>query len=172
MADNVEGTIVLDGLIEGRFNDGDQTVEKLDGWVKFVQDTLGLSFTADASGDSFSMLPDNKPASAAKLAPDPQDAIRQALEQLIGALPEKDRATVFSTLRSSEYRKGEEVQSLYAVQADGTVVFESRTVDAKTVAPVEPLTTKEKVKIGRRACGRFRSLCSAPPSPASYRRSG
>jgi len=148
MADNIEGTIVLDGLIEGRFTDGQATVEKLDGWVKFVKNATGLTFTADASGDSFSMLPDNQPATIDKLQPDPQDAIRQALEQLVQALPESDRPTVFSTLRSSEYRKNEEVQSLYAVQADGTVAFESRTVDAKTVASVAPLTTKEKVKMG------------------------
>lgn len=148
MSEKIEGTIVLDGLIEGRFSDGEETVENLNGWVKFVRSTLGLRFSLEASGDAFSMLPDNEAAAVDKLGADPQDAIRQALEQLVAALPQQDRRGVFSTLRSAEVRKGEEVQTLYAVQGDGSATMESRTVEAKTVAPVEPLTTKQKVKLG------------------------
>lgn len=147
MNEKIEGTIVLDGLIEGRFSQ-EESREKLEEWVKFVGSSLGLRFSLDASGDAFSLLPDNQPASTQKMGADPQDALRQAVEQLVEALPASDRGNVFSTLRSAEVRKGEEVQSVYVINQDGSVGVESRSVEAKTVTPEPPLTMKERIKFG------------------------
>lgn len=144
--DKTEGMILLDGLIEGRLS-GDEAVQaKLETWVEFAA-TLGLKFNLDMSGSAFSVLPDNHPTSVQKLGPSPEDAVRQAIEQLVGVLPQQDRASVFSTLRSAEYRTGEEVQSLYVVEPGGKVQVQSRSVAAKTVAPPKPVSVKERVKL-------------------------
>ena len=146
MSEHVEGTIVLDGLVEGRLPDGDDLRDKLAEWETFVTDELGLKLTLDTSATAFSLLPDNEPVPVTELGPDPQDTIRQALERLLALLPTELRANVFSTLRSSEYRKGQEVQSLYAVKPDGSVDVAKRTGDADTVAPPEKLSWKAYAK--------------------------
>ena len=147
MQEKIEGTITLDGLVEGRFTGDDEVEERLRQWVSFVGE-LGLRFNLDVSGNAFSLLPDNRPVPTAKLGPDPDQALRQALEQLIAALPAEDRPRVFSTLRSAEVRKGQEVQSLYAAAPDGSVQVESRSVEVKTIAPPQPVSTKQRVKLG------------------------
>jgi len=144
--EKTQGMILLDGLIEGRLS-GDAAVEtKLEKWVEFAR-TLGLKFNLDMSGSAFSVLPDNHPAPISRLGTSPEDAIRQTIEQLIGVLPEQDRASVFSTLRSAEYRTGEEVQSVYVIEAGGKVQVQSRSIAAKTIAPPKPVSTKERVKL-------------------------
>ncbi len=146
MTEKLEGTIVLDGLIEGRLS-GDPNVEvNLQRWIEFVA-TLGLRFSLDAGGAAFSVLPDNHAQSVEGLGNDPEDAIRQALQQLVEVLPAGDRGSVFSTLRSSEYRKNEEVQTLYVVGPDQKVQVKSRSVEAKTVAPPQPISKRERVKL-------------------------
>jgi hypothetical protein len=148
--EKMEGTIVLDGLIEGRLPDDAEVEEKLNKWIEFVA-SLGLRFNLDAGGSAFSILPDNHPMSCARLMPSPDDAIRQAVEQLVKVLPAAERSSVFSTLRSSEFRKNEEVQSLYVVAVNPAgnveVQVQSRSVDAKTVAPPQPISVREKVKL-------------------------
>jgi len=150
--EKLEGTILLDGLIEGRLSD-EQVEEKLRQWVEFMG-SMGLRFNLDVGGSAFSILPDNQAVSTAKLAPSPDDAIRQGIEQLIKVLPEADRGSVFSTLRSAEFRKNEEVQSLYVVASlpggapgNTEVQVQSRSVDAKTVAPPKPISVRDKVKL-------------------------
>lgn len=143
--EKMEGTILLDGLIEGRMSDP-QVEEALAKWVSFVN-SLGLKFNLDAGNGAFSILPDNQAVPCAKLGPAPEDGIRQAIEQLIKVLPEEDRGSVFSTLRSSEFRHNEEVQTLYAVGPGAQVQVQSRSIDARTVPPPKPVTTKEKVKL-------------------------
>ena len=69
----------------------------------------------------------------------------------MNVLPPLERGSVFSTLRSSEFRKNEEVQSLYVVATTAggkvEVQVQSRSVDAKAVAPPQPISVKEKVKL-------------------------
>lgn len=144
--EKTEGMILLDGLVEGRLSGDEQVAAKLEKWVEFAA-TLGLNFNLDMSGSAFSVLPDNHPTSIEKLGASPEDAIRQTLEQLIGVLPAQDKTSVFSTLRSAEFRTGEEVQSLYVVEPGGKVQVQSRSIAAKTVAPPKPVSTKERVKL-------------------------
>ncbi|MBI1375556.1 MAG: hypothetical protein GC159_22820 [Phycisphaera sp.] len=145
MSEHLEGTIVLDGMLEGRLPDDPDVESKLRQWVDFAR-SHGLPFTLDISGNAFSLLPDNKPVDVGPIGDPPDQTIRQALDQLLEAFPPEARQNVFSTLRTSEYRPNEEVQSVYLVNPLGQVDVQSRAVDAKTVAPLPPLTTREKVK--------------------------
>ncbi|MEX0716898.1 MAG: hypothetical protein WD066_09935 [Planctomycetaceae bacterium] len=145
MNDKVEGTLVLGGLLEGRCANGPAPEEKLREWIEFMR-TLGPRFSLDCSGSSFSLLPDDAPASTARLGSAPETAIAQAVEQLLGVLPAEDRGNVFSTLRSAEYRPKEEVQSVYLVAPDGAVKVETRVVDAQTVAPATPVSIRARVR--------------------------
>ena len=146
MSGKVEGTIVLDGLIEGRLPD-DETEAKLREWVRFAEG-LKLPFHLETTDVGFSLLPDARPLSAKSLGDAPEHAISQALEQLLTAFPENTRARIFSTLRSFEYRKSEEVQSVYAVSADGIVNVHSRTLEARTTAPPESMSRKNIMMLG------------------------
>jgi len=67
MSDKTEGTIVLDGLIEGRLPDDPSIEDKLEQWLEFVGQ-LGLRFNLEVTGSSFSLLPDSTPVRA-KLPP-------------------------------------------------------------------------------------------------------
>ncbi|MCY2927235.1 MAG: hypothetical protein NT031_17740, partial [Planctomycetota bacterium] len=70
------------------------------------------------------------------------------LFDLLKIFPLAQRRNIFSTLRSTEYRPGEEVQTIYAVAPDGSVQMHQRTVSARTEAPPEPLTLKQKLRLG------------------------
>lgn len=146
MTKKVQGTITLDGLVEGRLGE-DEAAARLREWVEFVGQ-LGLRFNLDVNGGQFSMLPDDAPKSTANLGDVPERSIADALEQLVTALPEDVRPHVFSTLRSAEYRPGEEVQSIYGIGVDGKVDVQRRVVDAQTVAPPEPIDLKTKIRMG------------------------
>lgn len=145
MSDKTEGTIVLDGLIEGRLPDDPSIEDKLEQWLDFVGQ-LGLRFNLEVTGSSFSLLPDSTPVPVSRVGDAPQRSIQEALEQLFQAFSTEARSQVFSTLRSVEYRPGEEVQSLYAALPDGSVKVETRHVDAQTTAPPRPMTTGERVR--------------------------
>jgi hypothetical protein len=147
MSEKIEGTMVLDGLIQGRLADrDDQTSNQLKEWVGFL-DRLGIRFSLQVANATFSLLPENQPVSVQPLGGQPEDSLQQALEQLAQVFPEPQRGQLFSTLRSNEYRKGEEVQTVYTI-VQGAVRRHSRTVEADTTPPPVPLSTKEKVKLG------------------------
>lgn len=141
---NVEGTFRLDGLIEGRVP-AEGGVERLKEWVALARKT-GLRFSLEVEGDSFSLLGEPDPVSAEGLAPKPAKAVQQALEQLARAFTADEATQLFSTLRSSEFAPGIEVQTVYAFQPGGGVEFREREVETETVAPIGPLTRKELVK--------------------------
>lgn len=144
MTEKVELTIVFDGLIEGKLPEIDGIEEKFRQWIGFAAD-LGIRFNLEISGSSFSILPETKPVSCNKLGEQPEEAVKQLLEQLLELLPEEGRSNVFSTLRSSEYKPGCEVQSLYAIGTQGGIRCETRTVDAKTTPPPTPISTRERI---------------------------
>jgi hypothetical protein len=98
------------------------------------------------------LLPETNAVPVGPLGQQPEDAIQQALEQLAEIFPEPQRGQLFSTLRSSEFRKGEEVQTVYSI-VQGVVRRHSRTVEADTTPPPEPISTKEKVKMAAVAAG-------------------
>ena len=146
MTQKTEGTIVLDGLIEGRLPREGDVRPQIEQWRQFTQ-KMGLRLHVDASGASLSVLPDREATPVEPLGGKPEQSIRQAIQQLVDLFPAEARGQLFSTLRSSEYRPQQEVQSIYTIGPDGTVDVQQRTVDAQTVAPPRPISTREKVKM-------------------------
>lgn len=142
--EKVEGTIVFDGLLQGRLSD-ESVGEKLREWVAFAG-KLGLRFSLEQRVGAFSLLPETQPASVEALGDDPAATIRQSLEQLAAIFPPHDRGQLFSTLRTSEFRPGREVQSVYTA-VNGQIGVQSRTLEAQTVAPPKPLSARERAKL-------------------------
>lgn len=145
MNGKTQGTIVLDGLIEGRLPnrpDGEQALRE---WLDEAA-ASSLRFSLQVEAGTFSLLADNRPVAAAELGREAADTISAALRALVRLFGPTEPGSLQSTLRSVEYRRGEAVQTLYTVRADGTVEVVARTVDAQTVAPPRPLTTAEKVR--------------------------
>lgn len=143
----IEGTLILDGLIEGKVPALPAAEDKLRAWVNFAR-AAGLEFDLRLDGGAFSMLADNLPRSAKKLAPAPSEIIAAAVNELLKTIPPADRGRLTSTLRSIEYRPHQEVQTIYQITPDGTVAPHQRIVDAHTQAPPPPLTVRERLRMG------------------------
>jgi len=145
MSEKVEGTVVLDGLIEGKLPDEPGAEEVLRQWLDFAA-SLKLKFNLEMDGNSFSILADDKPIPAEDLGPRPEERIADALGQLVKAVAAQQGRRVFSTLRSTEYLPGCEVQTIYGLGPDGTVQRSERTLQAETTPPPRRLTRREKGK--------------------------
>jgi len=146
---NIEGTVEFDGLIEGRLpaDFGHEIEPKLRQWAAFARQA-GVTFTLEIDGATFSLLVDSQPIAAEALGADPAATVKDLLEQLLKVFPPPHRTGVFSTLRSSEFRPGTEVQTIYAVAPPGRIEIQERQVDAETRPPDAPLTTGERLKLG------------------------
>jgi hypothetical protein len=149
--ERIEGTIVFDGLLQGRLPNDKEVEARLREWVEFVG-KLGLRFNFETRDSNFSLLPENRAVSVAGLGNPPEEAVAQAIRQLVELFPPPERMRLFSTLRSSEFRPGEEVQTVYSL-AEGQTRLQSRTVDAETTPPPVPLTRKEQVKLAAMGLG-------------------
>jgi len=147
MTRNYEGTVQLDGLIEGRIPPDAESIEqRLREWVEFAKQA-NLRFSLDIDGAGFSLLPDTSPIPADDLGPDPSETIRDLLDQLLSVFTPPQRTSVFSTLRSSEFQPGKEIQTIYAIGSDGRIDVQQRTVEAETTKPAEPLTLARKIRL-------------------------
>ncbi len=147
MTGGPEGTVVFDGLVEGRVPSDPESEKRIREWTSFAS-KFGLSFHLEMEGDSFSLLASKAPVPTKTLGAVPAERVTLALAQLLKALPAADRGEVFSTLRSVETRPGQEVQTVYVIGADGKVEAKERVVEAVTAPPEEPVTTRDRVKIG------------------------
>jgi hypothetical protein len=143
----IEGTLIIDGLIEGRIPALPQAEEKLRAWVESARG-VGLKFVIQVDGDRFTLLADNTPMQATKLAPQPSEVISSAVMEMLKTFPPGERGKVSSTLRSVEFRPRQEVQTLYPIAADGAVNVQARTVEAATLVPPPPMTLRERMKMG------------------------
>ena len=143
----VEGTIIVDGLIEGKVPALPGAEEKLRGWVNFARGA-GLDFSFNLDGGSFSLLADNSPRAAKKFAPEPSEIISSAVAEMLKTIPPADRGKISSTLRSIEYRPHQEVQTLYPITPQGAVDARQRIVEAHTQPPPPPLTARERMRMG------------------------
>jgi hypothetical protein len=152
MSDNIEGSVILDGLLEGRFAGGAFTAADLRQWARKAA-RRNLHFSIETDGDSFSVLGERREVSAGEIGDDPARAIAEALGELLADMPHPTRASAMSTLRSVEYRKGEEVQTLYVLAPGGAVEVKQRVVDARTTAPMQPLTRGQKVRMALTGLG-------------------
>jgi hypothetical protein len=143
----IEGTLIIDGLIEGKIPALPGAEDKLRGWVNFARGA-GLDFDLQLDGGSFSLLADNSPRAAKKFAPEPSEIISSAVGEMLKTIPPADRGRFTSTLRSIEYRRGQEVQTLYPITPEGAVDSRQRIVDAQTQAPPPPLSSRERLRMG------------------------
>jgi hypothetical protein len=147
LGEKIEGTMVIEGILQGRIPPMGDIAAKLREWVTFVG-KLGPRFNLDVRANQFSLLPDDKPFSVAGLGAGAEHGLLQALEQLAGLYgPGPERSQLFSTLRSTEYRKGLEVETRYVI-ADGKVHMQSRSSEAETTAPPEPVSARQQLKMG------------------------
>src|SRR6185295_4506229 len=87
----IEGTLIIDGLIEGKIPALPGAEDKLRAWVNFAR-SAGLEFNLNIDGNSFSLLADNSPRPAAKFAPEPSEIISSALSEMLKTIPPADRA--------------------------------------------------------------------------------
>ena len=147
MSEKIEGTVVLDGMLEGRISETAGTQAKLVDWNRFAA-AAGRRFNLEFDGSHFSLLAENAPGPVGALKGPPAEIITRTLNELLKALPLDERRGLFSTIRSLEYRKHLEVQTLYAVGPDGLITSRERTVQAKTTAGPERLTLRQKLALG------------------------
>ena len=152
MSEKIEGTLVLDGLMEGKLPEAPDVQGHLRDWVRFAA-SLGLRFSLEVEGNSWSLLADNHPASAGRPGADPAQVIADALEQLLRVFPPDLRRRIFSTLRSIEYRKGIEVRTLYVVGPDGSIAPRQETVEAPTRAAPQPMSLRQKMRLAALGLG-------------------
>ena len=146
MSEKVEGTLILDGLVEGELPDNPDAESWLRDWIRTTA-TIDLHFSLEMEGGHFSLLAHDRPVAAAKLRPVPATAIADLLNQFLQLFPETDRPRVFSTLRSIEYSKGTEIQTVYAVTQAGVIETQERILDADTITPEPPLSGKQRLQL-------------------------
>ena len=145
MSQKTEGTLELDGLVEGRLGPDPSATQRLEEWTRVAQG-MGLRFDLEVEGNGFSLLAATEPVRAAALGGDPTSQIRHVLEQLAQAFGEVERAQLFSTLRSTEYTPGRETQTVYVLKPDGSVDAQQRTLEARTTPPPEAPRPKDLLK--------------------------
>src|ERR1700744_6558786 len=99
MSDKVEGTVILDGLVQGKVPALPGTEQKLRDWAQFAR-SANLVFNLEINGGTFGFLADQTPLAVPDLGHDPADTIKAALGELLKIFPPAERSAVFSTLRS------------------------------------------------------------------------
>ena len=145
MNPKIEGTVVLDGLLEAPLPDSPNAENLLRDWRQKVA-AAGLPFSLEIQENSFSILADSHPIEVDGLG-DPAETIRRALQDLIELFPPPLRRRIMSTVRSVEYQSGLAVQTLYTVGPDNNVAARSRTVDAETTAPPRPMERRSRIRL-------------------------
>lgn len=143
MSQKLEGTYHLDGLVEAPLPPDGSAHDKLNGWVQLMGES-GLPFSLQFEGTTFNLLAGTETHSCESAGGDPADRVRQGLEQLLKIYEKGAPRGITSTLRCVEYRKGQEVQSIFAFQPDGRVDVRQRQVETATIAPEPPLSPRER----------------------------
>ena len=149
MTENTVGTFRLEGLVQGPQGHDADFAARLRQWVRRAAEA-GLHLDLEFDGGRFSVLADPKPVSVASLPKPPRECITEALEALTGLFPPGQPCALFSTLRSVEYRTGQEVQTLYVTTPEG-VDSRQRIVEAATVEPPKPLTRRQKIRLAAKS---------------------
>ncbi len=148
------GTFSVDGLLEGPVWGDESFRDRLVEWTTLAR-SGGYGFSIELDGGNFSLLGDNRPAHAQH--PDVSVPLRDLLQQLVDMAPAEQRASLFSTIRTTQWDKGTETQTLYVISG-GHVEARQRTVDANTRAASKPLSRAQLLKTAALA---FLVLCGA-----------
>ncbi len=141
----VEGTFIIDGLLEGRLF-SEEDVSYIETFVREAKKD-GLFFHLAVNGNRFSILPEQ---GVVKLSPNrisAEEIVCEHLNRLLEHFTATESSQWMSTLRTIEYASGFEKQSLYGIGYDGKVQPVNRAVAADTVASAKPLSFREKLRI-------------------------
>ncbi|MCH2059032.1 MAG: hypothetical protein MK183_00270 [Verrucomicrobiales bacterium] len=144
-----EGTFRVEGMLQGPIlNDMGDTQSRLDQWMSSVR-AKGLQVSIDWSGGQFSLLAEGNVVQRSALTgeSDLGELLQEIFEGLLSIFPVERRMEFFSTLRSVEYRPGEEVQTVYAVAPPGTIHSQARVLNAETVRSVPGISGRGKMKL-------------------------
>ncbi|MCE5278261.1 MAG: hypothetical protein ABFD92_12885 [Planctomycetaceae bacterium] len=152
MSDKVEGTLIVEGLFEGRLPQNSDARGDLLQWIATAK-AQGLSFSLEIDGNRFSLLPDNTPVHLSPGIGPGDRIVTQTLTSLLELFDPPQRLALDSTIRSTEYRRNEEVQTLYVVGPDGRVHSTQRVAAARTTAPPQPLSMRAKLKLAAVSLG-------------------
>jgi hypothetical protein len=146
MKARTEGTIVFDGLLEGDMPAEPDAESRMRAWVRRAA-TRRLKFSLDVSGGGFSLLPDDEPIVVEDLDPEPEEKVAEALREFLDVFDPPERTRLFSTLRSSRFGKDEETQTIYALGPTGELETRQRVVEARTAAPLVPVSGRDRARI-------------------------
>ncbi|MCE5326761.1 MAG: hypothetical protein LLG01_10120 [Planctomycetaceae bacterium] len=146
MSNKIEGTLIVEGLIEGRLSQNPQARGDMQQWLAAAKGQ-GVTFSLEIDGNRFSLLGDNTPVHMSPGVGPGDKIITETLTALLELFPASERPALDSTVRSIEYRHNEEVQTLYVVGPDGRIHSTQRTAAARTVAPLQPLSVGGKLKL-------------------------
>lgn len=124
--EDAEGTLAFDGLIEGTLPAQPDLQGVLKSWIAEAE-KQGLAFHLELDGSSFSLLPEAHPVPAAGFGSTPAQSVVRLLEGLVSSIPRPQRDRMFSTIRSREFRKDSEVQTVYVVR-EGVIEPLARTI--------------------------------------------
>lgn len=145
MSERIEGTFFLDGLVQGKLPPSPDALVSLREWVDAAS-SAGVRFHLEMEGPSFNLLADNKPATVATLGPAGTEAIAEKLQDLLNLHPPGVAIAMVSTVRSTEYRPGLQVQVAYAFGPDGQVHTREVLTPVSTQPPEPPLTGRQRVR--------------------------
>jgi hypothetical protein len=147
--EKVEGTLILDGLIEGAPPSLPEVEDDVYDWAHRVKQ-LGFPLSLVIEGNSLSLLAEKRPLLITELpggAASPGEAIEAALNSLLEIFSPQERTALMSTIRSTEFRPGTEVQTIYAISPDGTIDTRQRIIDVETTPPPEQLSRGQIIRM-------------------------
>jgi hypothetical protein len=144
MTASIEGTLALDGLLEGRLGMLPGGQEMLSQWVASAQGA-GLTFTFSIDGDMFQLMPDPAPVDVLDVPGSATRTLERLLDELVASVPAAQRGGLFSTLRASEYLQGRQEQTLYLVTPQG-LQTRRRTVSASTQPREQSMSSRQIVR--------------------------
>jgi hypothetical protein len=136
----VAGTFQLDGMLQGNLPADDHIADDIQNWIDAAR-KQGLLFHLQVEGRSFTIVSDPSTCKSSALGnKKPAALIEAALNSLLERFPKPFRSSIFSTIRSEEFRPGLVIQTLYSVSAEGTITSEQRSLDIETELPLPEMT--------------------------------
>lgn len=144
------GTVVLNGLLEGRLPADESKAALIRQWVEFAKENR-LGFSLEMESNSFNILADNTPIPAEAFNGRTQERIVSVLNELIKIFTPELRRKIFSILRSVEYRDDLRIETAYYLNASGNIEFKSQETPVLRGDKVQPTTEQPHKTESRQA---------------------
>jgi len=143
---NTPGTFFTDGMVQGKLPPLPDFKSDLEDWARLAK-SQELEFKLEIEGGNFSLLADNRIRPVQNVPGGLDDGLPTLLAKLLDLFPKSARGALFSTIRSVEYRKGEEAQTVYAIVAGGDLDVRQRIVKSDSAAEPESLMTPKRLAL-------------------------